>query len=238
VTFENVGRHRLFPWAAALASALLNIAIFPRLQWSWLGFVCFVPLLLVLQQYPVRKLFLFGWLSGFFFNLGNLYWIYYVIQHYSSLHPVLCVGILILLCIVLALFWGVFLAFTGVFRDRAGLSVALLVAPFLWIALEWTRNQTTEFPWCLLGYSQYNHLRIAQLATFAGVYGLSWLLMAVNAAFVTFIILRKYYYIIAMILITLCIGLYGHFRIQKQAGDSSARIGVVQGNVPQDVKLD
>ena len=238
MTFQTISRHRLFPWSLSLLTALLNIAIFPRLEWSWFGFICFVPLLLLMPASSIKELFLFGWVSGFFFNLGNLYWIYYVIQHYSTVHPALCVGILLLLCIVLALFWGVFLAFSGLLRNRLGLLTALLVAPFVWVSLEWIRNQTTEFPWCLLGYSQYNHLRIAQLATFTGVYGLSWLLMAFNAALASFIILRKSYYIIAMVLLTAYVALYGHFRIDRPVGESSARVGLIQGNVPQDVKLD
>lgn len=229
---------RFFPWFACIASALLNIAIFPRLQWSWLAFICFVPLFALLPSFRIKKLFLFGWMSGFLFNLGNLYWIYYVIQHYSSLHPALCVGILLLLCIVLAMFWGVFLALSGVLRQRVGLMAALLVAPFLWIVLEWVRNHTTEFPWCLLGYSQYNHLRIAQFATFAGVYGLSWLLMSANAAITALLLLRKFTYAVAVILLTAALAVYGHIRIQQPVGGNSARIGLIQGNVPQDVKLD
>ncbi len=238
MNLEAFSRHRLFPWVASLASALLKNAIFPRLQWSWLAFLCFVPMLLLLGgAYRTRKLFLYGWFTGFVFNLGNLYWIYYVIQHYSTLHPALVVGILILLCIVLALFWGVFLAFTGIFRDRLGLMAALLVAPFLWIVLEWIRNHTTEFPWCLAGYSQYNHLRIAQLASFAGVYGLSWLILSVNTAITMFIVLRRSYYIIACSLLVAAIALYGHFRIDRPVGTEVAKIGLIQGNVPQDAKL-
>ncbi len=177
MTVQSIRSHRLFPWFASFACALLNIAIFPKLEWSWLAFVCFIPLLAVVETGKVKALFIFGWLSGFLFHLGNLYWIYYVIQHYSSLPPVLCVGILLLLCIVLALFWGIFLALCGVLRDRRGLTTALLVAPLLWIVLEWMRNHTTEFPWCLLGYSQYNHLRVAQLASF---YRCLWTLLAAD----------------------------------------------------------
>ena len=239
MNLESISQHRLFPWIASLVSALLNVAIFPRIQWSWLGFFCFVPLFLVLKTVSsTRKLFFFGWLTGFLFNLGNLYWIYYVIQHYSSLHPALVVGILILLCIVLALFWGVFLALTGIFRARLGWTKALIIAPFLWIVLEWTRNHTTEFPWCLVGYSQFNNLRIAQMASFAGVYGLSWLLLSANAAITLFVILRKSYYFLACSILVALITIYGHFRIEGPIGTESARIGVIQGNVPQDAKLD
>ena len=238
MTLHSFSRHRLYPWIATLASALLNIAIFPKLQWSWLGFISFVPILLILPTETKKRLFCFGWLTGFLFNLGNLYWIYYVIQHYSNVHPALVVGILFLLCMVMAIFWGLFLYLTGLLRDRRGMWTALLLAPFLWIILEWTRGYTTQFPWCLLGYSQSNHLKVAQFATFTGVFGLSWLLMCSNAALTTLVVLRKSYYLIAVGILTALIAVYGHFRIQQPVGGESAKIGLIQGNVPQDAKLD
>src|SRR5207249_8653401 len=112
--------------------------------------------------------------TGFLFHLGNLYWIVHVIQHYTALNSVLSVGILLLLCLILSLFWGAFGAILAVCRQRSGFLTALLLAPFVWIVLEWLRSPLTQFPWCLLGYSQYRNLRIAQAATFCGVYGLSF----------------------------------------------------------------
>jgi len=238
VTLDSLNRHRLFPWLASVLTALFHIAIFPKLQLSWLAFVSLTPLLLLLKTETRRRLFLFGFVCGFLFDLGNLYWIYFVIQHYSSVHPVLCIGILFLLCLLLGFFWALFLYLAGLLRDQAGLSRALFVAPFLWVLLEWTRGYVTQFPWCLFGYSQSNHLRIAQFASFAGVFGLSWLLVAWNAALVTFIVLRKRLFLAAIATILLSIAIYGHFRIQMPVGDRSSKIGVVQGNVPQDVKLD
>lgn len=231
-------RNRLFSWMACIAAAMLNIAIFPRLELSWLAFVCFVPLFLILPRHGIRTLFRFGWIAGFLFHLGNLYWIYYVIQHYSTVHPILVVGILLLLCIVLALFWGVFLALTGLLREKAGLLIALLAAPFVWIVLEWTRNQTTEFPWCLLGYSQYKNLRIAQFATVTGVYGLSWLLMSINAGIATLLLLRKWPYLVTALMLLSATTIYGHYRIAQPVGNTTATVGLIQGNVPQDAKLD
>jgi apolipoprotein N-acyltransferase len=237
VNLDALSRQRLFPWAASVLTALLHIIIFPRFELSWFAFLCFIPLLLLLKTESPWRLFLFGLLSGFIFNIGNLYWIYFVIQHYSSVPALVCVGILMLLCIVLALFWAIFLFLTGILRRGLGLEKALLIAPFLWTLLEWARSYTTQFPWCLFGYSQYNHLRIAQLASFAGVYGLSWILLAFNASIVMLVILRREYYFLAIASILIVVGVYGNFRIQQPIGKNTARIGLVQGNVPQDVKL-
>jgi apolipoprotein N-acyltransferase len=237
VNLQLLSRHRLFPWFLSILTAVLHITIFPRFQWSWLAFVSLAPLLLLLQQESLKRLFFFGYLSGFLFDLGNLYWIYYVIQHYSSVHPVLCVGILLLLCLVLGLFWGLFLLLAGIIRNRTGLACALLAAPFLWVLLEWVRMHTTQFPWCLYGYSQSNHLRLAQLGSFAGVFGISWILVAFNSALVMLVLLRKRLYLSFVLIVLTGTAFYGQFRIQIPVGDHPLKVGLVQGNVPQDVKM-
>jgi apolipoprotein N-acyltransferase len=225
-------------YVLSILCAVLNVLIFPHFDSSWLAFVAFVPLLTLLaNSQKLKTFFFFGWLTGFLFSLGNLNWIYFVIQHYSSVPPILCVGILILLCIVLAIFWGVFLMLAGFIRNRSGLMAALVVAPFLWVGLEWMRNHTTQFPWCLIGYSQYQNLRIAQLATISGVYGLSWIILAFNCSLAALLHRKKPQYLFVCVTILLLIITYGHFRIQIPVGAGKATIGLIQGNVPQDVKL-
>ncbi len=228
---------RSFSLLLALISALLQITIFPSLEWSWLGFVCFIPLLCLVPKLRSRTLFFHFWFSGFIFQIGNLYWIFHVIEHYTKLPVILAAGVLVLLCAALSLFWGSFGALLGFTRARLGMHAAMLIAPFLWIVLEWLRLHGTQFPWCFVGYSQYNHIRIAQFAGWTGVYGLSWLLLAWNASITTAIILKKYIYIISTIILTLCISYYGHSTMQNPLSEKTVTVGCIQGNVPQDIKL-
>ena len=222
---------------ACLISGLAQVAIFPRLQLSWLALVCFVPLLILIPYQRSSRLFLYFFLSGTLFHLGNLYWIVHVIQHYTTLNTLLSVGVVLLLCLVLSLLWGLFGLLLQMFALRTGFITSMILAPSLWIFLEWSRNPLTHFPWCLLGYSQYSHLRLAQVASLFGVYGLSWLLMAANASLSVFIVRRKYHYMIAtLVLLLLSIG-YGHYRIGRPIEGESLKVGCIQGNVPQDVKL-
>ncbi|PWT93360.1 MAG: hypothetical protein C5B54_01950, partial [Acidobacteria bacterium] len=110
-----------FPYSgyvAALAAGLLNIAIFPRLDWGWLAFVAFLPLFLIVPDRTPRQLFGYYWIAGFIFRLGNLYWIYHVIQHYSSLPPLIAGGIIGLLCIYLGFFWGLCGYVIGIWKNR------------------------------------------------------------------------------------------------------------------------
>jgi apolipoprotein N-acyltransferase len=51
----------------------------------------------------------------------------------------------------------------------------------LWVSLEYARAHLfTGFPWCLLGYSQYEHLSVIQIADLVGVYGVSFFIVLVN----------------------------------------------------------
>lgn len=224
--------------ALAIGAGLLNVCIFPRLEWSALAFVCLVPLFFLQPaegEKPVTGRYYY--LAGVVFHFGNLYWIYHVIQHYTSLNPVLVAGILLGLCLLLAIFWGVYGWILGRVTVRFGFEKAMWLAPFLWVALERGKNWM-QFPWCLLGYSQYANLRLAQLASIAGVYGLSFLLVTANAAIALAIKQRKYYYVYSTMAVVLCVVFYGHFRIQQPVSGETLRVACVQGNIPEDVKLD
>jgi apolipoprotein N-acyltransferase len=219
-----------------LLAAGMNIAIFPRLDIAWLSLFCVVPLLLLIPGNSRGRLFWYFLFAGFLFRIGNLYWIYFVIQHYSRVHPILVIGILLLLCVTLALCWGIFGWGLGFLSSRMGLERALMVAPFLWVVTEWFLIRF-QFPWDLLGYSLYREHAIAQAASFFGVYGLSGLLIAINASIAIFIILQRYYYTVVVACLIVVASLYGHWRMSQLPEGSEVRVGVVQASIPQDVKI-
>jgi len=67
-------------------------------------------------------------------------------------------------------------------RGRRG-TVVLLGVPILWTAVEFLRSQgPLGFPWALLGESQHRALAVSQVASVAGVYGVTYLVVLVNAA--------------------------------------------------------
>lgn len=234
---ESRRQSRYIAYLAALLTALLNIAMFPILDSGWLAYVAFIPLLLIVPDRRPVSLFWYYLIAGFLFRLGNLYWIYHVIQYYSSLTPLLAAGIVLLLCIYLGIFWGLCGYLLGVCCQRLGFATALFLAPFLWVVFEWVLN-LMQFPWCLSGYSQHSHLRIAQFATIFGVYGISWLIVAINSAVTTIIILRKYYYSCIIGTLLIIVVLYGQYRISRPIEGNVVTVGGIQGNVPQDVKID
>jgi apolipoprotein N-acyltransferase len=220
----------------ALLSGLLNIAIFPRIDQGWLALVCFVPLFWLVRKETPRKLFLYFWLAGVVFRVGNLYWIVHVIQHYSQLHTVVAAAIVFLLCVFLGLFWGITGFLLALMRNRVGFGWAMLAAPFLWVVFESLIN-ALQFPWDLTGYSVYKYLPISQLASIVGVYGLTWLIVAWNAALTDFLVRRNFYYIGSITAIVLISGVWGYWRISQPINGPELKVGLIQGNIPQDVKI-
>ena len=75
-------------------------------------------------------------------------------------------------------------------RSRHGMTLALAISPFLWVAVEIARARITGFPWDLLGNSQVDNSILTRIAPIAGVMGISFLVAAINAV-VTLAILRR-----------------------------------------------
>src|SRR5262249_56187646 len=74
---------------------------------------------------------------------------------------------------------------------RRSAALALALVPFFWVAAEWLRGHLFGgFPWGTLGYSQYLRLRVIQIAELAGVHGVSFVLLTVNAALAGCVVLR------------------------------------------------
>ena len=67
----------------------------------------------------------------------------------------------------------------------------LLLAPFVWVAVELARTRITGFPWDLLGITQVDNIPLAHIATVTGVYGLSFEIMVVNTAMAAAFVIRR-----------------------------------------------
>lgn len=149
-----------------------------------------------------------------------------------------------LLVAYLALFPGIF-ALVQWRLGRAFGPVALLLSPAVWVATEMGRTYIWDgFPWELLGYSQAAVLPVAQLASVAGVYGLSALVAGVSAA-CAFVASearpRRWIVAAAAAVIVLGTGAWGMARLASSAltrEGTPIRVSVVQGNILQEEKWD
>ncbi len=191
-------------WGLALFSGLLQVLPFPiagpvpvwRTAFCW---VAMLPLYLALaannqQSRPLtlRQGALLGYGCGFIWYLGNCYWIYQTMYLYGGLARPIAFGILILFCLYLGLYHAAFAAiFTALRRSPLGVQGALWLSPFLWVAVELARTRITGLPWDLLGIAQVDNPLLTRLAPTTGAYGISFLIVAVNALWLVRIRLRE-----------------------------------------------
>jgi apolipoprotein N-acyltransferase len=99
---------------------------------------------------------------------------------YGGLPAPVSAGILLLFSLIMGLYFGLFGWLLGFVRRAAGVNLALLLAPFLWVAIELLGAYLIKVPWDQLGYSQVGNFLLTRLAPYTGVYGISFVLVAVN----------------------------------------------------------
>ena len=187
---------RLVPlrlYGLAVFSALLQLLPFPLAGpvpfWRRLiCWFCLVPLLLALagkdkRDEALRPLSsaLLAYVCGVLWFAGNCYWIYQTMFLYGGLPAPVSFGILILFSLYLGLYFALFGACYSLVRRWKGDGAALLLSPFLWVAVELARTQITGFPWDLLGYTQIDNSWLCSLAPWTGVMGLSLAVAIGNA---------------------------------------------------------
>ena len=198
---------RLIPmrlWALAILSGVLQVLPFPiagpvpvwRTIFCW---VALTPLLKALTSndaagQPLRVLqgAALGYCSGFIWYLGNCYWVYQTMHLYGGIAKPASAGILVLFCLYLGLYHALFGALVAAFRrSRLQLQGALLLSPFAWVAVELARARITGFPWDLLGLTLVDNPLLTRLAPYTGAYGISFVIAAVNAIWLTRITLKE-----------------------------------------------
>ena len=236
-------RHPGGVYAVAFFSGILLALSFPRPGMAALAWFALIPLLLVMERRPFKS----GVAAGIGFFGLVLYWLNIVMTTYGQLHPVFSVVAYLLLVLYLALFFGAATWAACRLKEMRGLPVTLTL-PVLWVGLEFLRTfLLTGFPWALLGYSQGDHLLLIQSADLLGVYGLSFLIVFVNAALVALVRsasqgTRSFPRIalpVAIALFAANLG-YGHYRLGQEPDvrGKALRVSLVQGNIDQSIKWD
>jgi apolipoprotein N-acyltransferase len=176
--------------ALTLVCALLLILSFPDFDLWPLAWLALSPLFVVIARRPRSwPAFLLGWLFGTSFFYGSCYWLTYSIIHTAGISPWIAFPLLLPGAVVLGVFPAFFALVLARAIERWG-GGALVFAPLIWTALEWTRLQTTGQLWNATGYSQAYHVVLIQAASVGGVYAISFLIVSVNAA-LGYMLLRR-----------------------------------------------
>jgi apolipoprotein N-acyltransferase len=231
----------------SLLSGILLVLSFPNFDLEFLAWFALIPLFFSIEGKGLYPSFKLGFLTGFISFLGILYWIVIAVHTYGNIPLVMSVLILLLLVAYLSLFIGAFTLLTRFIQIRSGLQNFFFI-PITWVALEYLRSfLLTGFPWANLGYSQYLNLPFIQMADITGSYGLSFVILLVNATL--FKVLQQwskrtfpFKEVIITVILLLGFLIYGYFKMRsvdhQMTQDPPLKVGLVQGNIDQSIKWD
>jgi len=237
----------------AIITGLMLTAAFPRTGIDIMAWFALVPLLWAINK--SSSVFYIGCLAGLVHYITLVYWLVTAMHEYGHLPIFTSIPLLILLCLYLSVYMGIFCVVVKRFCFKPS---QLIWVPFYWVTFEYARSLTQfAFPWELLGYSQYMKLQLIQIADITGVYGVSWLIVYFNVSVLLFLLftskqewnsfnvsLKNIYILLGVtILFFIIILSYGIVRIHtldKKIQNSSKKVNVsvVQGNIDQAVKWD
>lgn len=150
----------------------------PPWEWSAAGWIALAPFFFALRGKSAARAALYGALFGAMICAGVAHWLYSAIDAYFAALTSIS---LTLTAVSYLFFVGMYVAVVGacsaILMRRAPRAVQWTAIPALWIAGEFARSSLfSGFSWGLLGYSQYRHPDLIQVADLTGVYGISFLL--------------------------------------------------------------
>jgi apolipoprotein N-acyltransferase len=241
----------LLPAIASLLSGALLILSFPPYNLGWLGWVALVPILLSISGRNLWQSFFLGYFCGLIYFGLVFRWVF-DIPGYTFLHHSILIA-------YLSLYFGLFGLLLSLFFKCSGATIEFFAAPFIWVSLEYLRTNMGFMgcPYVWLGYTQYNHPMIIQIAAIAGAHGISFLLVMVNSGLAALglkvlyrsktlqpvknnLISSKGLILLCstaafLFILTIC---YGIAVISKPIIGKEIKVSVVQGNIEQSKKWD
>lgn len=169
-------RSRVASWSLMIvgAAVVLQVLAFPNGLVSdgipLLGWIALAPLFLVLQVHRSGRGAFYGIVFGTLVTLLSNFWL-------STFN-------LVSLQFAVVLFFGFYTLYmvpvSMLLRRFPGWSV--LILPFSWTLFEFLRSSGfLGYPWVLTAHSQYTNTALIQLASITGVWGVSFVLLLVNA---------------------------------------------------------
>jgi apolipoprotein N-acyltransferase len=247
-----------FPVQIAIASGsgmLMGLTPAPVNAW-WLAWIALAPLWVLLhpefQGQSLKSKILLGLAWGFGYHSLAIFWI-------TGIHPMTWMGVPWLTSLAIALFCWIFLslwgatiggAWAGIFslltqtRDRASSAgVRVLVGVALWCAIEsvWSLGALW---WTPLAYTQSPHnLVILHLGQLSGTTAVTGAIVAVNGLLAEAWINSRhqgksiYWLPLSLFLVLHLIGFGLYSRPLADAPDAVLRVGIIQGNIPNTIKL-
>lgn len=235
--------------AAAALSGLLLYLSFPPAELEYLVWGALVPLFVVLARLRPWQSLLAGIVLGAVFAGLYLRWTQVIPGFPAAAYPAVV--------LYLALYYGLFALLLRLTQGKRPWPL-IIVAPLLWTSAEFLRVNAgfLAVPAGLLGHTQYQNSALIQIASIASAYGVSFLIVAVNAALAETLLSLPWWRngarpypasgrraavsALAAVALLLTAQLWGQHQARRFGpGDGALlKATVVQANIPQRVKLD
>lgn len=219
-----------------VAGILLSISL-PNFYIPFAFIIGFFILFQLTAENSYKYTLFYSFITGFSFALFSYYWIIKAINYYGGVN----IFVSILLLILFSFFYSIlyFVSFSLIlkgFINRFGL-IAIFLAPFLWVLIEISREYFpySGFPWNLAGYMiSYMH-PIENLASYIGIYGLSFIVILISSL-IFYSIKRKniIYFALAVIIFIVPYTFFSFYK--KSFYGKSYKIAILQGNIEEDIK--
>jgi len=239
----------LLTFLLVVLSAAALILAFPGQGLDFLAWIALVPLLVVINGAGAGRAYVLSAVAGLLFFAGLFWWIW-VIPGFNLLDFV-----------VLELYFAQYFALCGMLLSvvtRGARLPTVIAAPVLWVSFEYIRAHLSflALPVALLGHTQYRRLPLIQLVSVTGVYGLSFLIVLVNAALADLLARiasrprlwstspnwRNWFGRLAPITMAAFLfamtALYGFRVLAAEPGGEHITVGVIQRNLPARMSAD
>lgn len=213
---------------------LLSIA-FPHAAIYPLAWISLAPVLYLTYRMPWWKSIVCGLAFGFIFFFSLLYWIgiYGYLPWFAA-------------ALYEALFVVAFVVAVKLIGSGLGYWGRLLLAPALWVVLEWLRSLGMfGFTWGDLGYSQYKALSVIQISSLGGVWAVSFMIVLVNAGIANLLLARHSERSVraalpqALAVLVAFAGVlaYGNVSLHSsmERSGKAIRAAIIQGNISQNM---
>lgn len=227
----------------ALLSSVLLILSFPDFSLWPLAWVGLVPLLIAISRSRNQwHALVTGWVSGTIFFYGSCYWVTHAIIRYGGIPAFVAFPLIVPGALALGLFPALACLLLFRFKVRWG-GRAFLLAPLVWVSIEWARLLTTGQLWNAVGYSQAYAPALIQTARWGGVYIVGFFILLVNSALAYSALIRtkRALALTSLTLVLTALTLWSsfasldkgnHYPIQR--GAEAAVVIAVQPNVPME----
>lgn len=221
------------PALSLLTLALLCLS-FPPADLVYLAWVACIPWFILIVT-GERHLCLYSLGIGVVFFVVQLSWL----RHVTFIAW-------ILLSLYCAAYFLIFACCARLITSNLKLPI-VIVMPCIWTASEFIRSfLMSGFPWFFTGHTQYRYLPIIQIADIIGVYGISFIIIMVNAAIADLLIRsftdqRRAFFRLTCILPPVLVAasiLYGLHWLRHYHPEEGPVVCMVQGNIPQDLKFE